>query len=321
MSKISTALKLSLVEQLDTRATPERVKEQIRGALSRGDITLRDIERFTTFKSSTISQVLNDKYEGDTAKLDAALVRYWMNYVAKHSILETRAAAEIHTLLKWAHKKQRIAIIVGDNGRGKTTAVQAYHALHPDDTAYITIDATSRLLEFFEALAKALKIENHMNGPASFRKETIIRALQRREKPLMIIIDEADEIKPRILSSVRTIWGDNEGRCAIVLVGTGKLEQVLERERDLRYMDTRISLRLRVSELEDSDAIMLIKRYPTSLERAEMRDLVNWANRSSRNRGGIRALSNLMANAYDLMQSKEETEITPDMIEQAKGYM
>ncbi len=167
MSKISTALKLSLVEQLDSRATPERVKEQIRGALSRGDITLRDIERFTTFKSSTISQVLNDKYEGDTAKLDAALVRYWMNYVAKHSILETRAAAEIHTLLKWAHKKQRIAIIVGDNGRGKTTAVQAYHALHPDDTAYITIDATSRLLEFFEALAKALKIENHMNGPAS----------------------------------------------------------------------------------------------------------------------------------------------------------
>lgn len=321
MKQSNTALRLALIDQLDTRTSPDRVKQQIREALEHGDITLRDIERFTTFKSSTISQALNDKYEGDIAKLDAALVRYWMNYIARHSILETKAAQEIHALLKWAHKKQRIAIIVGDNGRGKTTAVQAYHALHPDDTVYVTIDATSRLLEFFDALARALRIENHMTGPASFRKETIIRALQRREKPLMIIIDEADEIKPRILSSVRTIWGDNEGRCAIVLVGTGKLEQILERERDLRYMDTRISLRLRVSELEDNDAIMLIKRYPTNLERAEMRDLVNWANRSSRNRGGIRALANLMANAYDLMQAREETEITSEIIEQAKEYM
>ncbi len=322
MRQTNVATRLALLDQLDPRTnTPERVKEQINDALKRGDITLKDIQRFTTFSTSTLSTVLNDKYEGDASKLEAALTRYWMNWVSKHSILETKAAQEIYTILAWAHKKQRIAIICGDNGRGKTTAIQAYCAQHPDDTAYVSLDATSRLIEFLDTLAKALRIENQMSGPASFRKEAIIRALQRRERTMMIVVDEADEIKPRILSTVRTIWGDNEGRCAIVLVGTGKLEQTLQRERDLRYLDTRISLRLNVSEMVDNDAIKLVDRYPHSLERAEVRDLVNWANRSSRNRGGIRALANLLANGYDLMQAQSEDEITSDIIEQAKALL
>ncbi len=321
MRQTNLAHNLSLIQELDPRRnSPERIIEQINDALKRGNLTLKDISRFTTFSTSVISTHLNGKYEGDTAKVDAALSRFFMNYISKHSIIETTAAKEIQTLLAWAHRQRRIAIIVGDCGRGKTTAVQAYCAQHADETAYVCLDATSRLIEFLDTLAKALKIENQMSGPASFRKDAIIRALQRREKPMLILIDESDEIKPRILSTVRTIWGD-DGRCAIALIGTGKLEQTLQREKELRYLDTRISLRLNVSEMMDADAIKLADRYPHNLERAEVRELVNWANRSSRNRGGIRALSHLMQNAFDLMNAADQDEITMEIIEEAKGYM
>lgn len=320
----SSAMKLELLEQrLDPRASdPERIKQEINAEVKRGTFTLKDIERFTTFKVPTLSQHLRGEYEGDVNRIDAALVRFYLNWIAKTSILQTEATKAIHNILAWAHKKRRIAIIVGDNGRGKTTSVQAYCAEHPDETAYIALDATSRLLEFFDALAKSLKIENQMSGPASFRREAIIRALQRRQdRPLMILIDECDEIKPRILSAIRTIWGDNDGRCAIVMIGTGKLETILQQHKDLRYIDTRISLRLRVPELEEHDAVKLINRFPHCLERAEMRDLVGWANKYSRTRGGIRALANLLMNSYDLMQAHEKDEIDADLIEEAKTLL
>lgn len=317
----TSAVKLDLVDQLDPRQhEPETVKVNIRRLLDEGSLTLKEIERFTSYKVPTLSQHLNNKYEGDKDRLDQVLVRFWKSWISKHSIVKTQAAEEIFAVMEWAWKRKKIAMIVGDNGRGKTTAVQSFCSEHSDDTVYIVLDATTRVGDFFDALAASLGIEAQMSGPASFRKAAIIRALQR--KPRMIVIDEADEIRSRILSTLRTIWADNEGRCAIVLVGTGELERMLRLPANhLRYMDTRISLRLRVKEMDEADAYKLINCYPHSLERAEMKELCHWANKSSRTQGGTRALANLMSNAYDLMQQYELDEINTDCIERAKALM
>lgn len=319
--KDSAALKLTYIDALDPRThDPEKVMEKIREALERGDFTLKDISRFTTSATSTISQLLSGKYEGDVRKISDALVRFWKSWLAKHSIIQTNAATEIQQVLAWSYKRKLIGIITGDNGRGKTTAVQAYCAAHSDETAYLVLDQTTHIIDALNAIAAALGIEAQMSGPASFRKAAIIRALQR--KPRLLIIDEADEIKPRLLSILRTIYGDNDGRCGIVFVGTSKLERMLKHPaNDLRYMDTRISLRRSVPEMDEGDAIKLINEYEHNLERAEMRELQKWANQYSRNQGGIRALRNIMNIAQDVAQSAEKTEIDIECINQAKGYL
>jgi len=86
-------------------------------------------------------------------------------------------------------------------------------------------------------------------------------------------------------------------------------------------MDTRVSLRLKVREMDDPDAFKLINCFPHELERAEMKELVTWSNRSSRTQGGMRALSFLMSNAFDLMQQYELDEINSDCIDRAKALM
>lgn len=314
-------LKLTYLEELDPRQhDPERVIQKIKDALERGDFSQKDIERFTSFSSSTISQVLNDKYEGDVASKHNALVRFWKNWLAKHSIIQTTAAEQVQTFLGWAWKRKLIGLITGDNGRGKSTAAQAYCAAHPEETAYLVLDQTTHILDALNVIAGALGIESQMSGPASFRKAAIIRALQR--KPRLIIIDEADEIKPRLLSILRTLYGDNDGRCGIVFIATGKLERMLKHPaNDLRYMDTRISLRVHIAEMEESDAIKLINEYVHELDRSEMRELHKWANLHSRNQGGIRALRNLMNIAQDVADAGDKTRIDIDSINQAKGYL
>lgn len=318
--KESAALKLANITELDPRVhEPERVKEKIREALERGDFTLKEIQRFTSIATSTISQVLSDKYEGNVKAMTDALVRFWKNWVAKHSIIQTTAAVEVQNRLAWLWKRKLIGTIVADNGRGKTTAAQAYCAEHPDETAYLVLDQTTHMLDALNALAEALGLDPRtLNGPSSFRKAAIIRALQR--KPRMIVIDECDEIKPRLLSVLRTIYGDNDQRCAIALIGTSKLERTLRNPvNDLRYFDSRISLRLHVSEMDESDTARLVNEYSHDLERAEIRELHKWANQYSR--GGIRALRNLMNIAQDIAQGNDKGDIDGECIEEAKRLL
>ena len=313
----NAALKLTYLDELDPRQhDPVRVVQKIKEALERGDFTQKDIERFTSFSSSTISQVLNDKYEGEIQSKLNALVRFWKNWVAKHSIIQTNAAALIQNRMELCLKRKLVGLFHGDNGRGKSTAAQAFCAAHPDETAYLVLDQTTHTIEALNTIAGALGIEGQMAGTSSFRKAAIIRALQR--KPRLIVVDEADEIKPRLLSTLRTIYGDNDGRCGIVLIGTSQLERTLKQ---IRYMDTRISLRVSVPEMDDADGIKLINEYDHELERGEMKELVTWANVYSRTRGGIRALRNLMNLAQDIAQSKDEQEITLKHVEEAKGMM
>ena len=315
------ALKIHYLDQLDpSKHTIETVTESIRRLQENGEITLKDIARFTGYQTSTLSQYFGGKYEAEPERIEQALIRFWKNWVSKNSVVKTQASEEVFALLQWAWKRKKIAVILGDNGRGKTMSTQAYCVAHPDECVYLALDATTRVLEFFDVLATSLGIEAQMTGPGSLRKAAIIRALQR--KPRMIVIDEADEIKPSILSALRTIWADNEGRCAIVLVGTHELERMLRSPKNhLRYMDTRISLRLRIREMTEEDGGKLVNCYPHSLERAEIREIIDWANKSSRTQGGMRSLANLMGNAYDIMQQDDKEEIDTDCIDRAKALM
>lgn len=315
------ARNIFLIDDLDPRhASPDKVLVKVKDALHKGEFSQKDIERFTTFKTSTISQVLSGTYEGDTGTIVNAIVRFWRNWIARHSILQTSVASEITHLLDICWKRKLIGIAIGDNGRGKSTAAQSYCALNPDKAVYLVLDETWRLMESLDAIGEALGIESQMNGPASFRKAAIIRALQR--KPKLIVIDEGDEIKPRLLSVLRTIYGDNDGRCGIVILGTKELERMLRDPRNkLRYMDTRIAIRQKVSEMDDADAIKLINKYEHNLERADMKALCIWANEQSRNRGGMRALWNLMNLAQDTAQSADKKVIDTDDTEAAKGMM
>ncbi|MFN0156912.1 MAG: AAA family ATPase [Bacteroidota bacterium] len=319
--KSNAAQKILHIDDLDPRhLDPERVLAKVKNSLDRGEISLKEIERFTSFATSTLSQLFNDKYEGDREKILNSVVRFWRSWIAKNSILHTAAAQQITQLFEICWKRKLIGLAIGDNGRGKSTAAQSYCAINSDRAVYLVLDESWRLLESLDALGEALGIESQMTGPASLRKAAIIRALQR--KPKLIVIDEGDEIKPRLLSVLRTIYGDQDGRCGIVVLGTTELEKMLRDPRNhLRYFDTRVAIRQKVSEMDDNDARKLVEEYDNDLERADIKQLCEWANHQSRNRGGMRALRHLMNLAQDIAQSSDKKEIDLDCIDAAKGMM
>lgn len=321
--KADAALKLAYTERLDPRThDPERVKEEILAALERGDFTRKDIARFTTMSDSVISQVLNNNYQGDVQGVEKSLVLFWKNWVSRHSIVQTETVKVIQNFMDWVWARRLIGMVVGDNGSGKSKAAQHYCATHPDDTAYIAVDQDTLVLEALNAIAKQMNIEDQMSGPASFRRETIIRALKRKSGNRLVVIDiESDDVRSKVFSTIRTIYGDNEkGYCGIIFIGTQRFVDMLkDPRRNLRFMQRRINLRLDVRLMQQKDAFDLIDSYPHSLESAEKKKIYAWA--TEKIRFTISSLHDLMEAARDRAQDADKAEIDYDCIEEAMRYV
>ena len=87
--------KLSLVEQSQYNESIEEIKQTLRGLVDANEITLRDISKIAGFAPPTISQALNNKYEGDRDRLDEALARYYRSWIVSNAIVENSVTKKI----------------------------------------------------------------------------------------------------------------------------------------------------------------------------------------------------------------------------------
>ncbi len=323
--KSNAAMKLAYLDQLNPRIAtdPEHVLDSIKKAVDDGDVSHKEIAQATGYAASTVSQILNDKYGADTADFKQAATRFWLSWISKNTILELQSVKDINVGLDLIWKRRRMGLIIGDNGRGKTFGAFDYWRRHQDHTVYLILDATFRLHDLLARIAVSLNLYQRVEdvkGPNGWLKGEIIRHLQREQR--LIIIDEADRLKPSFLEVLQTIRGDIEGRCAVAFIGTTNLEGILrDPKRNLRYVDTRISVRIRVQEMSDADILSIVKQFPHDLDRSEIRKLREWANDDSANRAGIRGVFDLMTLAYDFMLSADSSRIDEEHIRNAQAMM
>lgn len=317
----STAIKLELIQRANfVTDSPNAIKQRIRDLMESGEIRLRDIEEKTSFKSSTWSQFFNDKYEGDVEKLNQVLSNFYLQWISKHTMIETVQAENIHAFLELAWKRRRMAFIIGPNGRGKTKALNYYVANHKhhEYIAVVEVSAIFTQMELLNKIGEALRITHAMNGSLNDRLQAIIRAIQRKEKekPVLLLVDQADEIKPRAIKLLRDIHGDEQARCSIVIVATPQFHKIL-RDPQLSYMRRRFRMKLEVSDISFEEAKEIASMWPHNLKDAELKSHWNWALSDY----GVDSLIKLFDLAYDFMVMRNKQKIDSDCIKEAQGYL
>ena len=308
-------VKLNLVENLRvTGDDPQAIRKKVAELVSTGEPKLKDIEKATSFGKSTISQALSGKYQADDASILDAIARFYRYWVARHTIVRTKTVEEIGAVIELTWKRKEIGMVVGRFGRGKSEAALLYVAQHPDYARFIELSGASSPMELLNKIAEALDIKDQINGPAANRLAAIIRHLQRN--PMLLIVDEADELKPKSLKLLRDIHGDNQERCAIILIASDRLLRLLQND-DLGYLRSRIPIKRRIGDIDIDEAKQIADRFPHDLDRAEIKQAWDWSVKHD----GIRSFVNLLKRAYDIMQMKDLGEIDSDCLKEAYSWL
>jgi len=308
--------KLALIEQAQFNTDkPQEVRSRLKGLMEAGEISLRSIGKFTGYSSPTISQALDGTYEGDVEKLEDGLARFYRNWLAGNAIVETAVVKEIHATMMLAWKRKEMAQITGHYGVGKTKATSRFVASNSDFAAYVELTSTTSQKSLLDRVAEAINIESQMIGSHEDRLRAIIRAIQR--KPRLLVIDEADNLKPRTLAILKDIHGGEASeRCAIVLVGTERLKKVLQ-DPILGYLRRRIRIKREVRDISFDEARKIVDLWPHKLDKEEMKEGWNWSVKHF----GVASLVALMARAYDEMQIHEKKRIDSECLEGAYGWL
>lgn len=309
--------RFSFIEQ--SRFTTEKASEvraKLKGLIEAGEIRLREIARFSGYSDSVVSQAINDKYEGDVGKIEDGLARFYRHWLATNACVETNVVRDIHATMMLAWKRKEIAKIVGPFGAGKSKASSRFVALNDEIAVYVELTSTTSATSLLYSVADALGIESQMTGSQHDKLFSIIRALQR--KPRLLVIDEADNLRPRTLAIIKDIHGgESAERCSIVLIGTEKLNKDL-RHPELGYLRSRIRISRRVGETSFEEAKDIADMWDHDLDRKELKRAWDWA---SMKHHGVRSLVALMARAYDEMQMRNKKKIDSDCLEAAYGWL
>lgn len=306
--------RMSLVEQTQHNESIAEIKSTLRALCESKELSLRDISRFTGYSQSVASQVLNDKYDGDSEKMNESIARFYRNWVASNLIVETSVVKQIHATMLLAWKRKLITQITGHFGCGKSKSSARFVALN-DFACYVELTSTTSPQSLLHRIAEALNCESQMRGSQDDKLSAIIRNLQRNNRQL--VIDEADNLRARTLAILKDIWGgENEGRCSIVLIGTDRLKKLLT-DPVLGYLRRRISLKTEVGDIGFEEAKKIADFWPHKLDRDELKQAWSW----SLKKFGVATLVVLMARAYDVMQLNEKNKIDSDCLEGAMSMV
>lgn len=184
----------------------------------------------TGTKAQAVAKALGG-IQPDTEELQSEISR-----LNRKNIVELEQVRVLHEWLEGKRFSRQSARVVGESRTGKTVACDAYRLRHkprqepgqPPTVPVIYIqppqDCGSR--ELFGTIIEHLKYQMTKGTVGEIRTRTL-RVLKGCGVE-MVIIDEADRLKPKTFADVRDIF-DKLG-IAVVLVGTDRLDAVIKRD-------------------------------------------------------------------------------------------
>ncbi len=184
----------------------------------------------TIEEAQAVAKELGD-IELTSEKLQAEIQRLNRKTVVTLSHVEA-----LHNWLEGKRQAKQSCRVVGESRTGKTIACNAYRLRHkPIQTpgkppivpvVYIQVTQECGAKDLFGAIIEHLKYQMTKGTVAEIRQRTF-KVLQRCGVE-MLIIDEADRLKPKTFAEVRDIF--DKLNIAVVLVGTDRLDAVIKRD-------------------------------------------------------------------------------------------
>jgi DNA transposition AAA+ family ATPase len=154
----------------------------------------------------------------------------------RKSFVQLAQVESLHSWLESKRQSKQCCRVVGESRTGKTLACDAYRLRHKPSqqpgkppivpVIYIQVPQECGSKELFQIIIEHLKYQMVKGTVAEIRERTM-RVLKGCGVE-MLIIDEADRLKPKTFADVRDIFDKME--IAVVLVGTDRLDAVIKRD-------------------------------------------------------------------------------------------
>lgn len=208
---------------------------------------------------STISAYLAGSYKGDIEGTEEKIRQYLQleeerrgSAIGTAGIVETSVFQTMTKALATTERKLELAVITGGSGIGKTTTLTEYARTHKS-AILIEADPGYTATALFCELCHALSIPS--KGSLHDLMTRVIDKLSGSGR--LIIIDEAEQLKPRVLDLIRRVH--DKAKVPIALVGLDQLRSNLQGDRmSFTYLWSRCGFVRKVDVLTEADERALI---------------------------------------------------------------
>ena len=212
---------------------------------------------------------------GGAKPLDSRLSMYlsYYNLKAKPFQMSTNPAflwlgekhREALAVLKYAILENKgVLALTGDVGTGKTTLINALLESLGNDTVTATIyDPRLEVLDFFNTIAAAFKIEGTFDGKGKFLlkfMDFLIKTHERNQK-ILLIIDESQAINEDLLEEIRllsNLEAEYTRLLNIFFVGQNEFVDILQKYEN-RALRQRVTIRYHIQPLTLNETAAYIK--------------------------------------------------------------
>jgi len=247
------------------------------------------------YSSGVISAYKGKTYNGDVKTLEKK-IDAWLKREARRldrldvPVAETTTLEKMRRAITIAQDEADIAVIIGDAGTGKTTALRQYER-ESHSALLIEVDPSFSQITLMNEIARALGVE--AKGGQNAVVERVIEALTGRDA--VLIIDEADYLSDSALELVRRIVND-KSKTGVVLVGLPHLEfKIRNLRNDHQQLQSRIGVLVKLGKLKKSDAEKIIAGVWKDVPKDTMDAFIQTAN------GSTRTLVKLMGRVHQIM--------------------
>lgn len=158
----------------------------------------------------------------------------------RKKIVQLHQVRHTHDWLEGKRKSRQSCRIVGDSRTGKTIACEAYKLRHKPKqergkppvvpVMHIQPPQECSARDFFRVIIEELQYKVVKGTVGEIRNRTL-KILQGCQVE-MLIIDEADRLKPKTFADVRDIF--DKLNISVVLVGTARIDNVLTKDEQVR---------------------------------------------------------------------------------------
>ena len=233
-------------------AQKQRIYAEIAACIAGGE-SQANLSRRVGASSSNVSQI--QKTQGDGAALDALKIQssYWRKLWGElrlgKEIFHTQPYINGLTALGKAKERKFAMILEGVTGIGKSTLAKDFAAKSPDGTWVVVCRASFTAKQFLREVAKVVGAK--LRGSDADIEDDIARVISLKENPVLII-DEAENLKPRTYDTLKTLYDKLEFKAGIVLCAMSGFADELKRRaehseqrNDLRVAYQQVARRFR----------------------------------------------------------------------------
>jgi DNA transposition AAA+ family ATPase len=256
------------------------------------------------YSAAVISSYKNHTYTGNVRNLEERIA-VWLRQEARRltrievPVTETSTMEQVRRAITVAQDEADFAVITGEAGSGKTTALLQY-ARESFSALLIHADPSFSKVVLMTAIAHALGVDD--KGGMNAVIDRVVAALLGRDA--VLIIDEADHLSEGSLELVRCIICD-KAHTGVVLVGLPTLEYKLRNlKNNHEQINSRVGCLLKLGRLKKADAEKIIAGVWSDLPADTVDALVKGAG------GSTRTLTKLMGRTHQMMTMNRQK--TPD---------